>query len=89
TFMGEDDEWVPLAVVEQAKTRHGFHVGDVDSAWRVIGQIEQRRYLADTLVAALGDWPDATRMNWSELPCEVSPALTLGEASQAARERLQ
>ncbi|WHT78844.1 hypothetical protein [Pseudomonas rhodesiae] len=89
TFMGEDDEWVPLAVVEQAKTRHSFHVGDVDSAWRVIGQIEQRRYLADTLEAALGDWPDATPMNWSEHPCEVSPALTLGEASQAARERLQ
>lgn len=62
TFMGEGDGWVPLAVVEQAKTRHGFQVGDVDSAWRVIGQIEQRRYLADTLEAALGDWPDATPM---------------------------
>ncbi|WP_348749511.1 hypothetical protein [Pseudomonas rhodesiae] len=89
TFMGEDDGWVPLAVVEQAKTRHGFETGDMDGAWRVIGQIEQRRYLADTLEASLGDWPDATPMQWSEHPCEVSPALTLGDASQAARERLQ
>ncbi len=75
--------WLPHQRVAQVD------VSRLESVWQVIGDLEERYYLADRLEKELEPLPDNARTDWSTHPTELSPASPLPAHSQAAMERLQ
>ena len=83
-FIDRDDAlWLPHPLVGHV------NAGALEQTWQVIGELEERDYLADRLEAELEHLPPTARTDWSSHASEVSPASALPRDSQAAMERLQ
>lgn len=83
-YIGRDDGlWLPRESVGQ------INVDNLEQAWQVISELEERDALADRLEAELEKLPDIARTDWSTHTADTSPASPLLRHSQAAVAHLQ